>query len=199
MQAVRVEPGGLYLDPELAKPSFCSGATYLVLLRTFELIARGGNLALDANVLSQLAIKNQRDGDGIWGRWNANGPGTARLFHELGLGGNFTEYADARPGDFMKIFWTSEIGKLERGHSVIFLGVTNVGGEENVTFWSSNKPGGYGVKAVPKKKIARVIFSRLERPQSIARAASIPKSDRFLADMLVKRFTMADVAKQCGF
>jgi hypothetical protein len=35
MQAVRVEPGGLFLDPEVAKPSFCSGATYLFLLRTF--------------------------------------------------------------------------------------------------------------------------------------------------------------------
>jgi hypothetical protein len=29
---------------------------------------------------------SQRDGAGIWGRWNANGPGTARLFYELGLG-----------------------------------------------------------------------------------------------------------------
>ncbi len=51
------------------------------------------------------------DGESLWGRWNANGPGTARLFHELKLGRNFTDFADARPGDFMKIFWTDAVGK----------------------------------------------------------------------------------------
>jgi hypothetical protein len=38
-------------------------------------------------------IRGQRDGEGIWGRWNANGPGTARLFHEMNLGENFERVA----------------------------------------------------------------------------------------------------------
>jgi hypothetical protein len=63
------------------------------------------------------------DGESLWGRWNANGPGTARLFYELGLGRNFTSFSAARPGDFLKIFWTDAVGKNENGHSVIFLGL----------------------------------------------------------------------------
>ena len=37
----------------------------------------------------------------------------------------------------MKIFWTGEIGKLERGHSVVYLGSGVANGEETVTFWSN--------------------------------------------------------------
>jgi hypothetical protein len=199
IKAVTVNDRGLFLAPEVATPSFCSGATYLVLLRALEFAAQRGGLEVEAEALAALAVKGQRDGEGIWGRWNANGPGTARLFHELGLGRSFTDYADARPGDFMKIFWSQEIGKLERGHSVVYLGTETVGGVERVKFWSSNKPAGYGVKSVPKKQVIRAIFTRLENPSAVNRAPALPKSDRFLAEMLVKRFSMADVAKNCGF
>ena len=75
--------------------------------------------------LEHLIIRDQRDGEGIWGRWNANGPGTARLFHELGLGSNFDNFDQAKPGDFMKIFWSRQVGKSEHGHSTIFLGMEN--------------------------------------------------------------------------
>ena len=114
-----------------------------------------------------LLVRGQRDGEGVWGRWNANGPGTARLFHELDLGRNFTDYALARPGDFMKIFWTSEVGRAERGHSVVYIGRELVGGTERVRFWSSNKPAGYGEKSVPRTE---------DRPRDIftARPAAEP-------------------------
>jgi hypothetical protein len=72
--------------------------------------------------MENLLIRGQGDGVGIWGRWNANGPGTARLFEELHLGKNFTSFEEARPGDFMKIFWNDNIGGTESGHSVIYLG-----------------------------------------------------------------------------
>jgi hypothetical protein len=199
IKAVQVNDRGLTLFPEVAKPSFCSGATYLVLLRALEFAAQRRGLEVDADALNALAVKGQPDGTGIWGRWNANGPGTARLFHELGMGRSFTDYASAQPGDFMKIFWSPEIGKLERGHSVVYLGTETVGGVERVRFWSSNKPGGYGVKSVPKRQVARAIFTRLENPTAINRAPSLPKSDRFLADMLVKRFSMGEVERHCGF
>ncbi len=196
--SVRLEPRGLLLDPKVAQPSFCSGATYLVFLRALEQLARNDGLALDAKTLDALLVKGQADGKGIWGRWNANGPGTARLFHELGLGQNFVDPRSARAGDFLKIFWTGEIGQKERGHSVIYLGTEMVGGVEHVRFWSSNQPDGYGEKSVPRTKVARMIFSRLEKPANVVKASALNGTDQFLASMLVRRFTMSEIVPKCG-
>src|SRR5204863_8378 len=82
-----------------------------------------GDLHLDYATLEKLIIRDQRDGEGIWGRWNANGPGTARLFHELQLGSNFDNFDQAKPGDCMKIFWSRQVGKSEHAHSTIFVGI----------------------------------------------------------------------------
>jgi len=128
-----------------AVPSFCSSATYLVFLKAIQSLQEQGVLRLDAATMTALAkIANQSDGRGVWGRWNANGPGTARLFYELGLGPNFTDWSAARPGDFLKIFWRDAVGADEHGHSVIYLGTEMRDGVDYVRFWSSNKPGGYG-------------------------------------------------------
>ena len=203
-RAITVKGGSLVIDPEAARPSFCSGATYLVFVKVLDQLSRQGALALDSTTMANLQVAGQVDGQGIWGRWNANGPGTARLFSELQLGQNFTDFSAARPGDFMKIFWTTEIGKKERGHSVVFLGSNNVGGQEFVRFWSSNMPtvagdaSGYGVKLVPRSKMARVIFSRLEHPANIARAKSIAGTDNFLASLLKRSADMEEVRKMCG-
>ncbi len=78
------ESGKFFIIP--AGPSFCSGATYLVFIRTIEALRARGELRLDYSTLERLIIRDQRDGEGVWGRWNANGPGTARLFNELSLG-----------------------------------------------------------------------------------------------------------------
>src|SRR6266705_2561415 len=128
------ESGKFFILPSSASPSFCSGATYLVFIRAIEALRARGQLHLDFATLEQLIIRDQHDGEGIWGRWNANGPGTARLFHELGLGRNFTDFAQARPGDFMKIFWNKNVGQKERGHSVIFLGTINRADGQYVRF-----------------------------------------------------------------
>src|ERR1041384_3119101 len=141
------ESGKFFVIP--SGPSFCSGATYLVFIRTIEALRERGQLPLDYGTLERLIIRDQRDGEGIWGRWNANGPGTARLFHELGLGHNFTGFAQAKPGDFMKIFWNNNVGRRESGHSVIFMGTENRFGDEYVRYWSSNVGLGYGEKEVP--------------------------------------------------
>ena len=95
------ESGKFFIIP--AGPSFCSGATYLVFIRTIEALRERGQLSLDYATLERLIIRDQRDGEGVWGRWNANGPGTARLFHELRLGRNFDNIDQAKPGDFMNI------------------------------------------------------------------------------------------------
>lgn len=193
------EQGKFFVLPAPNSPSFCSGATYLVFLKTIEELRRQGALTLDYDTLMALVIRDgQRDGEGIWGRWNANGPGTARLFHELGLGRNFSDFAEAKPGDFMKIFWTDEVGKAEHGHSVIYLGSESVNGEESVRFWSSNVPAGYGEKIVPRSKIVQVVFSRLENPANLARIKNVPAIDAYLASLISVRSSFAEVKAKCG-
>jgi hypothetical protein len=203
-RAITVRGNSLAIDPQQARPSFCSGATYLVFVRVLEQLAAQRALTMDPATMKALVVAGQRDGQGIWGRWNASGPGTARLFSELQLGRNFCEFENARPGDFMKIFWTNEIGKKERGHSVVYLGSKTVGSQEFIQFWSSNLPSGsgdlsgYGKKLVAKSKMARVIFSRLDRPANIAQARNLAGTDSFLASMLTRSAAMEEVRSKCG-
>jgi len=196
--AAHFESGKLFAIPKAPYPSFCSGATYLVFLRTIEALRERGQLQLDFATLNQLVIRDQHDGEGIWGRWNANGPGTARLFHELKLGRNFDDFAQAQPGDFMKIFWSKSVGRTESGHSVIFLGTENKGGIEYVRYWSSNVPAGYGEKEVPRSKIAAAIFSRLENPANLTRIHDSPATDSYLASLLRKKSSFAEATRKCG-
>jgi len=197
--AAHFEAGKFFLLPSAASPSYCSGATYLVFLKTIETLRDSGRLNLDEQTLGRLMISGQRDGEGIWGRWNANGPGTARLFFELQLGKNFTEFSKALPGDFMKIFWTREVGATEHGHSVVYLGTEMRDGVEQVRFWSSNIPAGYGEKSVPRSKIAQAIFSRLETPENLMRASQIPRFDPYLVGLESKRSSFAEARAKCGF
>lgn len=196
--ATHFESGKFFIIPTAPYPSFCSGATYLVFIKTIEALRDRGQLQLDFATLNQLIIRDQHDGEGIWGRWNANGPGTGRLFHELGLGRNFDNFAEAQPGDFMKIFWSKNVGRSESGHSVIFLGTETRGGVEYVRFWSSNMPAGYGEKEVPRTKIAYAIFSRLQTPSNLSRIHTAPETDSYLASLLTKQSSFAEATKMCG-
>jgi hypothetical protein len=196
--AAHFESGKFFIIPTAPFPSFCSGATYIVFIKTIEALRASGALQLDFATLNQLVIRDQHDGEGIWGRWNANGPGTARLFYELGLGRNFTDFNQARPGDFMKIFWNKNVGRRESGHSVIYLGTVNRLDGQHVRYWSSNIPRGYGEKEVPRSKIANVIFSRLEHPENLARIHSRPETDTYLASLLRKKSSFAEATQKCG-
>jgi len=196
--AVHIDTGNVRIQADRAVPSYCSGATYLVFLNTLGELQRRGILQLDRTQWSALLPLKLADGEGVWGRWNANGPGTPRLFFELGLGKNFTSFEDARPGDFLKIFWTDAVGKNEHGHSVVFLGLETKDGVESVRFWSSNKPGGYGEKSVPRTKVARAIFSRLENPANISRLSQIPPRDPYLASLLTKNSNFTEAVRMCG-
>lgn len=174
-------------------PSFCSGATYLVFLRVIAQLQKQGALELSPKDLARLSLLGVKDGEEIFGRWNANGPGVAKLFADLGCGANFTSWDHAQPGDFLKLWWTDAIGARERGHLVVYLGHTPT----EVTFWSSNQPDGYGRKSVPRQKIKRALFSRLTDHRRLARVRKLPLTDPFLADMLRKDFTWARVTKSC--
>jgi hypothetical protein len=190
------ESGKFFIVP--AGPSFCSGATYLVFIRTIEALRARGELHLDYPTLEKLIIRDQHDGEGVWGRWNANGPGTARLFHELELGRNFDNFDQAKPGDFMKIFWSRQVGKNEHGHSTIFLGMENRPDGQYVRYWSSNIPAGYGEKSVPRSKIAYAIFSRLQTPENLARINNAPSVDTYLASLLRSRSSISEAGTKCG-
>ncbi len=196
--SVRVSAGRLVVDARGAAPSYCSSATYLVLLRVIASAQAGGELHLPPEAVEALAPSAQGDGEGIWGRWNANGPGAARLFHALGIGRNFTSFDEARPGDFLKIFWTGEVGRRERGHLVVYLGREGSDDSERVRFWSSNKPGGCGEKSVARSEIARAIFSRLERPEKFADAGKLPATDRYLAGLLESESSFAEACALTG-
>jgi hypothetical protein len=197
--AAHFESGKFFILPDAASPSYCSGATYLVFMKTIEALRAKGSLQLDHATLESLMIRGQRDGEGIWGRWNANGPGTARLFHELDLGQNFDSFAEAEPGDFMKIFWSPEVGRAEHGHSVIYLGTETKLGLDYVRFWSSNIPTGYGEKSVPRSKVVHAIFSRLDAPENLARGLAAPAVDKYLASLLSVRSSFAEARAKCGF
>jgi hypothetical protein len=190
------ESGKFFVVP--SGPSFCSGATYLVFIKTIEALRERGQLRLDYGTLERLIIRDQRDGEGVWGRWNANGPGTARLFHELRLGRNFDSFDRAKPGDFMKIFWSRAVGRNEHGHSTIFLGIENRPDGQYVRYWSSNVPSGYGAKSVPRSKIAYAIFSRLETPANLARINAAPLVDTYLASLVRSRSSISEAGAKCG-
>ncbi len=192
-------PYGMEIEAARAQPSYCSGATYLLFLKTVNALVTRGDVPADDKMFAALLISGQRDGEGIWGRWNANGPGTARLFYELKLGTNFTDFAQAQPGDFMKIFWNDHVGKREHGHSVVFLGEETVNGVPSVHFWSSNVGMGYGDKYVAKSKISAAIFSRLTSPRALVRAPALtPKVDPYLASLTAVDSSLAEAARNCG-
>jgi hypothetical protein len=174
--------GEIRVNATRATPSFCSGATYLVLLK-----------ALDTGSEALLPKIDQHDGHGTFGRWNSNGPGVAKLVADLGAGKNFTSWHEAQPGDFLKIWWTDRIGGSERGHLVVYLG-HNAG---TVRFWSSNQPGGYGTSCVPRSDCQRVLFTRVTRPERFAAAKNLPAVDPWLARMLHEDFTWGEVLEKC--
>jgi hypothetical protein len=197
--AIKKEGNHLAIDASVAKPSFCSSATYLVFVSTLEELNRRGQIQFEEGAAEKLLVTGQHDGFGVWGRWNANGPGTARLFAELYLGHNFTSIEKAQAGDFLKIFWNDQIGAREFGHSVIYLGHgPNSAGVEVVRYWSSNKKGGYGRAEVPRSKIKRMLFSRLDYPERINQIRNGLKPDEYLASMLVRSSTPEEVKKMVG-
>jgi len=194
--AVQVSGGRLYVKPAAARPTYCSGATYLVFIQAIQRLLPESRVG--EHLAEALAIRGQPDGVGVWGRWNANGPGTACLFRELRLGQNFTSFAEARPGDFMKIFWTDAVGMREHGHSVIYLGKGLANGVETVQFWSSNKPNGYGEKEVPRSRISYAIFSRLEAPSNIEGSVTLPSKNAYLSGLIRRESSIGEAFDQSG-
>lgn len=193
--AVKVNDGGRFsIDYRKVGSCFCSGATYLVMLQVMNDLEMAGAPRFSRKAKERWARLGVADGEAVFGRWNANGPGTARLFHELKCGKNFTGFERALPGDFLKIWWTEEIGGRERGHLVVYLGTER----GKVRFWSANQPKGYGEKAVPRERIKRHLFSRLTDYRHLERVTGLSEKDDFLAEMLRKSFVWKEMVQKCG-
>lgn len=189
--------GRLEVKPKRAYPgSFCSSATWLLFCDVIAELQRDGVVPADPRLSQELAavgdktevIHGKLDGVGLFGHWNADGPGTAVLFHRLGLGRNFLGYENAKPGDFLKIFWNEHIGKGERGHLVVYLGENESG--DAIRVWSSNLENGdgssgYGTMWVEKSRIHRALFSRLEHPENLVRWLDFSKAEK-TSDYLVR-------------
>lgn len=188
----------LTVNPLNARPSFCSAACYLVLLQALQKWEQHSTNKLPAVAWQAFNIaENQADGHGVWGRANANGPGLAKLVADVGAGVNFTDVALARPGDFLKIFWSPDIGAKERGHLVVYLGAEKKNDRIYLRYWSANKPEGYSTKSVPLDQMHNIIFTRITAPQNFANVVKLPACDALLESMLTKDFSMAQIIKMC--
>jgi hypothetical protein len=197
--SVAVGNGGLVVDARNAQPSFCSSATYLVLLKALVLWDGARGNAISQTVWKEWVPRKLADGLGVWGRWNANGPGAAVLLKETGMGVSFIQKEKALPGDFLKIFWNEKFGSIERGHLVVFLGLNqDAEGHPQVMFWSSNQGMGYGVKAVDSRRIARMVFSRVTDPQRMAAVAKLSAKNVFLTEIAKRGASEREVAGQIG-
>ena len=95
-----------HFDPMQAQPSFCSSATYGVIIKALLIWDTRHRIQREAwvNMKPYVGIADelnpegigQDDGVGFWGRANANGPGLGVLVHELDAGYSFTAYRGAR-------------------------------------------------------------------------------------------------------
>ena len=93
-------------DPMLAQPSFCSSATYSVIIKALLIWDTKHKIKREAwvNMKPRVGIADafnpdgvgQDDGEGFWGRANANGPGLGVLVRELDAGYSFTAYRGAK-------------------------------------------------------------------------------------------------------
>lgn len=188
----------LHINPLNARPSFCSAACYLVLLQALQQWEQHSGHKLPSSAWQAFNITaNQADGHGIWGRANANGPGFAKLVADVGAGVNFTDITLARPGDFLKIFWSPDIGCKERGHLVVYLGAEQKNDRIYLRYWSANTPDGYGTKSVPLEQMHNLIFTRITTPQNFANVTKLPSIDPALEAMLTSEFSFAQIVKMC--
>jgi hypothetical protein len=181
-------------------PSHCASATYAVFARLVAVLQNSGSINLSAEQILAFETKKRTpdgatlvDGQGTFQIFNANGAGVAAFLKHTGTGMSFRDdkLLYARPGDFLKIFWSENVGASEKGHQVIFTGHRVMGGRDMVCFWSSQHQGkkkrggstealyfpaekggevhdGYGEVCRPREDIKEMVFSRVTCMQHLA-------------------------------
>lgn len=162
----------LFGKPLLEPPrptSYCSGATYSVLIESLNRILQSSADSLPAGHYEALRMQEpdggrREDGVKFWGKWNDDGFGNHfALVQYAGMGREIAP-PGARPGDFMNISW-----KHGGGHSTVFLGwAVNELGEKSVAYWSSQtRTNGFGDEVVDLARISAVKIVRLVRPERV--------------------------------
>lgn len=188
----------LRIDSQQAQPTFCSAACYVVLLHALKQWSVACKRPLPPQAWQLMAASlRQPDGLGVWGRANANGPGFAKLIADTRAGVNFTSPSLARPGDFLKFFWSDAIGAEERGHMVVFLGTEKVKDKVCIRYWSANKPDGCSIRSVPLESMHHLIFTRITHPEAFSNVSRLPASDSLLEQMQQRAFTWQEVVSAC--
>lgn len=142
--------------------SYCSGATYSAFIEALNLMLLGAKNRLSAERFEALRLQEpdgsrREDHIKFWGHWNADGYGNYYALVQYSKMGIVKKSSEALPGDFVNISWTS--GK---GHSVIFLGWTEIDSDPKMVYWSS-QPGtnGYGDQIVSLSQIKEIKVVRL--------------------------------------
>lgn len=193
-------PSDLILDPFRATPSYCTTATYMVFFKIMKKFWELSKIEPSQEVLLKLKPQMERDGLRIWGRWNSNGPGTAKLITDAMMGTNFDDVEKAQPGDFIKMFWNDQVGKLEKGHTGIFLGLQSLNGVRMIRFWASSKStNGFAERIIPLSEAKRILFTRIDRPENFEKIKDLPENDLFLESMLEVVSSWSEVKKVSGF
>lgn len=189
----------LRMSLKAVTPSYCTTATYFVFYRVLQKYWTFSGAKPSLSTLNFLKPNLEKDGLRSWGRWNSNGPGTSKYFHDAQIGQNFEDISKARTGDFLKLFWNGLVGKNERGHSVIFLAQETQKGVPGLWFWgSSSSTKGYGRKWIPLTDAKKMIFTRLTNPENFENIGRLQENDDFLESMLTTEYSWAQVQAVTG-
>ena len=212
-EAFVIDGSGVTIDLSKARPSYCSAAVYMVMMKTLLTWDKDGAISKKAWEYLKPYVENgmkhpaEDDGYGCWGRANANGPGAAILVKELEAGKNYyigapreykkengywNAWAKAEPGDLLKIFRTKYVGTNERGHTVVYLGhryaLDADGNRDDVIYyWSSqSSTNGYGIASCPASEIYRAVLTKITDPAAFNNAAKISPTNKnnWLASMV---------------
>lgn len=181
-------------------PSHCASAAYAVYARLVAVLHNGERISLSAEQIAALGAKNRMpdgttlvDGQGAFQIFNANGAGVAAFLKHSGTGMSFRDdkLSYARPGDFLKLFWSENVGASEKGHQVIYTGHRVTNGRDMICFWGSQRQGkkkrsggtealyfpaeangkvheGYGEVCRPRSDVKEMIFSRVTCMEHLA-------------------------------
>ena len=148
--------------------SYCSGASYSAFIEALNLLypEKGKDLAYERYEslrMQELDGGRREDLIKFWGHWNADGFGNHFALVQYSGMGEVISPEQAWPGDFVNISWKSGLG-----HSVIFLGWTEIKGDKKIVYWSSQTAtNGYGDQIVSLEKIKSVKVVRLTKPENL--------------------------------
>ena len=210
---------GISIRMELARPSFCSSASYMMLLKALSVwdedavIGKKAWIALRPYTVKGMKYKVQDDGVGCFGYANANGPGVAMLVKTIGAGKNIyiggrkdypsaakwrKAWKKAKKGDFLKLFFNSAIGRDELGHQVIFMGTQKAYKDgvrdDLIYYWSSQQStNGYGIACRHASEIRRAVLTKITNPEAFAEAdVLLPpnRKNRWLGSLLRKNVSV---------